>query len=127
MTFRAGVDTGGTFTDLVALDEETGEIRMTKVLSTPSRPSQAVFDSFQKAGLDTNDISYFVHGTTIGVNAIIQRTGAPIALLVTEGFRDVLEMARLGLVRLHQTKAGSVLLYRTAKELDIEALEGIHG
>jgi N-methylhydantoinase A len=95
MTFRAGVDTGGTFTDLVALDEETGEIRMTKVLSTPSRPSQAVFDSFQKAGLDTTEISYFVHGTTVATNALVERKGAEVALLTTDGFRDILRIQRV--------------------------------
>ena len=76
MSVRAGVDTGGTFTDLVALDEETGEIRMAKVLSTPSEPSRAVFDSFAKAGLDTHEIAYFVHGTTVATNALIERKGA---------------------------------------------------
>jgi N-methylhydantoinase A len=95
MAFRAGVDTGGTFTDLVALDEETGELRMTKVLSTPAQPSRAVFDSFAKAGLDTHDISYFVHGTTVATNALIERKGAEVALLTTDGFRDILRIQRV--------------------------------
>jgi len=91
---RAGVDTGGTFTDLVLFDEETGDIRMSKVSSTPSEPSRAVFDSFQKAGLATSDISYFVHGTTVATNALIERRGADVALLTTDGFRDILRIQR---------------------------------
>ena len=95
MGTRAGVDTGGTFTDLVALDEATGEIRITKVLSTPSHPSTAVFDAFAKAGLDTRDISYFVHGMTVATNALIERKGAEVALLTTDGFRDILRIQRV--------------------------------
>ena len=95
MSTRAGVDTGGTFTDLVALDEGTGEIRITKVLSTPSHPSTAVFDAFAKAGLDTRDISYFVHGMTVATNALIERKGAEVALLTTDGFRDILRIQRV--------------------------------
>jgi len=94
MAVRAGVDTGGTFTDLVAYDEETGELRMAKALSTAHDPSRAVFDSFARAGLETSQIDYFVHGTTVATNALIERRGAPVALLVTEGFRDVLHMQR---------------------------------
>jgi N-methylhydantoinase A len=95
MTVRAGVDTGGTFTDLVALDEDTGELRLAKVLSTPTKPSQAVFDSFAKAGFDTREIAYFVHGTTVATNALIERKGAEVALLTTDGFRDILRIQRV--------------------------------
>jgi N-methylhydantoinase A len=92
---RVGVDTGGTFTDLVLYDDESGEIRMAKVSSTPGEPSRAVFDSFRKAGLETSDISYFVHGTTVATNALIERRGAEVALLTTEGFRDILRIQRV--------------------------------
>jgi N-methylhydantoinase A len=92
---RAGVDTGGTFTDLVSFDEATGEMRMAKVLSTPAEPSRAVFDSFAKPGLATRDISYFVHGTTVATNALIERRGADVALLTTDGFRDILRIQRV--------------------------------
>lgn len=94
MSVRAGVDTGGTFTDLVMLDEASGEIRVTKVLSTPAEPSRAVFDSFEKAGVTTSDISDLVHGTTVATNALIERRGAGVALLTTDGFRDILRMQR---------------------------------
>ncbi|MEZ5100720.1 MAG: hydantoinase/oxoprolinase family protein [Thermoleophilia bacterium] len=95
MSVRAGVDTGGTFTDLVLLDEQTGKIRMAKVLSTPKQPQQAVFDSFAKAGLETSEISAFVHGTTVATNALIERRGANVALLTTDGFRDILRIQRV--------------------------------
>lgn len=94
MAIRAGVDTGGTFTDLVAYDEATGELVLGKTLSTPSAPSQAIFDAFGKSDLATDDISYFVHGTTVATNSLIERKGAPSALFVTEGFRDILHMQR---------------------------------
>ena len=68
---------------------------MAKVLSTPAKPSQAVFDSFAKAGLDTRDIAYFVHGTTVATNALIERKGADVALLTTDGFRDILRIQRV--------------------------------
>src|ERR1051326_5947402 len=95
MAFRAGVDTGGTFTDLVAYDEERSELRMAKAPSTPADPSRAVFDSFGRAGIATSEISYFVHGTTVATNALIERKGAPVALLVTDGFRDILHIQRV--------------------------------
>ena len=69
---------------------------MTKVLvSTPSEPSRAVFDSFAKAGCRRRDISYFVHGTTVATNALIERRGANVALLTTDGFRDILRIQRV--------------------------------
>src|SRR5262249_33966931 len=95
MAVRAGVDTGGTFTDLVLLDEGTGELRIAKVSSTPSQPSRAVFDSFARAGVETSGIDYFVHGTTVATNALIERKGADVALFTTDGFRDVLRIQRV--------------------------------
>ncbi len=67
---------------------------MAKALSTADDPSRAVFDSFARAGLETSEIEYFVHGTTVATNALIERRGAPVALFITEGFRDVLHMQR---------------------------------
>ncbi len=94
MTIRAGVDTGGTFTDLVAYDERTGQLTLSKSLSTPSAPSDAVFDVFRKGDLKTEEITTFVHGTTVATNALIERRGAAAALFVTDGFRDILHMQR---------------------------------
>ena len=75
-------------------DEESGELRMAKALDTPERPVARGLRLLRRAGLDTPTISYFVHGTTVATNALIERRGAPVALLTTEGFRDVLHMQR---------------------------------
>ena len=98
MVSMIGVDIGGTFADFVALDTETGGITTLKVLTTPEAPGRDIASGLQrlaKAGLDLAGIERFVHGTTVGVNTIIQRRGARIALFTTAGFTDMLELARL--------------------------------
>ena len=92
---RLAVDIGGTFTDIVLL---TGKRRLvSKLLTTPRAPEQAVIagvrDILASAGLAFRDIAVFVHGTTLATNAIIERKGAKTALLTTQGFRDVIEIA----------------------------------
>ncbi len=97
MPSRIGVDVGGTFTDLIFLDEETGQVTVGKGPSNPSAVDQAVqavvADSVGEAGLGRAD--YFLHGTTVGLNALLERKGARVGILTTEGFRDVLEVRRL--------------------------------
>lgn len=99
MPCRVGVDIGGTFADFCVLDEATGALSTLKVLTTPDRPGAEVIAGLeglqQRFGVAPGDITWFTHGTTVGVNAIIQRKGIRLALLVTENFRDVLEVARL--------------------------------
>ena len=99
MGHRVGVDIGGTFTDFSILDEADGRLRTLKVLSTPDRPGQEVLAGIAEMGrrfaIRPADISYFTHGTTVGVNTVIQRKGARLALFTTAGFEDVLEVARL--------------------------------
>jgi N-methylhydantoinase A len=98
--YQLGIDIGGTFTDLSLLDRRTGQQTSLKTPTVPADPTQGVATGIAlltEQGILPSEIGYFVHGTTIGVNAVIQRSGARIALLVTEGFRDVLEMARLRL------------------------------
>lgn len=68
---------------------------MAKVLSTPEEPSRAIFGAFAKGGLETSDVAYFVHGTTVATNALIERKGAEVALLTTDGFRDILRIQRV--------------------------------
>jgi len=97
---RLGVDIGGTFTDFALVDAETGASLGLKVPSDSADPVRAVaagLGELRARGVDLGTIEYFVHGTTIAVNSIIQRSGARIALLVTDGFRDVLELGRLRL------------------------------
>jgi N-methylhydantoinase A len=89
---RVGVDVGGTFTDLVVLAD--GELRFAKVPSTPADQSAGVMAALAAAGVDAHEVVAFAHGTTVATNALLERRGARTALLTTEGFRDVLEIAR---------------------------------
>ncbi len=99
MSFRLGVDIGGTFADFCLLDEATGALSTLKVLSTPATPGAEVIAGLagveQRFGIGPDAITWFTHGTTVGVNAVIQRKGIRLALFVTRHFRDVLELARL--------------------------------
>ncbi len=97
-SFRVGVDIGGTFTDLIVIHNETGAFAVGKVLTTPADPSQAVesvlVETLQRAGIDPGAVQHLVHGTTLVTNAVIERKGAPTALLTTQGFRDSIEIGR---------------------------------
>jgi N-methylhydantoinase A len=96
--YRFGVDIGGTFTDLLLLDEHTGEMIIGKILTTPGDPSVAVIQGLQallaERHLDPAAISTTIHGTTLITNAIIERKGAKTGLVTTQGFRDALEIGR---------------------------------
>ncbi len=97
-SYRVGVDIGGTFTDLIVVNDQTGAFAVGKVLTTPSDPSQAVetvlVETLRRAGIDPAEIQTLVHGTTLVTNAIIERKGARTALLTTAGFRDSIEIGR---------------------------------
>jgi N-methylhydantoinase A len=92
--FNVAVDIGGTFTDLLAFDEETGRILQAKCLSTPPDFATGVLDGVRKAMLDLKQVESFVHGSTVAINTAIERTGARTALIVTRGTRDVYQIAR---------------------------------
>jgi N-methylhydantoinase A len=98
MTLRIGVDTGGTFTDVCALDERSGRLHVRKVSSTPDDPGRAVVDGVSRiledVGRDLGEVGYFAHGTTVGTNALLTGRGARTGLLTTAGFRDLLELGR---------------------------------
>jgi N-methylhydantoinase A len=91
---RLAVDMGGTFTDVVALDGATGLLRFDKVPTTPDEPSRCVLGSFDKVGVAAERVAYFVHGTTLGLNALLTRSGARTAIVTTKGFRDVYLLGR---------------------------------
>jgi len=95
--FRVGVDVGGTFTDVVLVEEETGEIFVAKVATVPADPSQGCINGIEKAlaafTINPAEIAFTVHGTTIATNTIIEGKGAKAGLVTCEGFRDVLEIA----------------------------------
>jgi N-methylhydantoinase A len=91
---RFAVDVGGTFTDLISWNLQTGEIRSNKALTT-REPSQGVLDVIRKDRLALQEVDLFVHGTTLGINAVLEKKGATTGLITTKGFRDVLEIARM--------------------------------
>jgi N-methylhydantoinase A len=96
--YRLGVDIGGTFTDLVMMDEATGELQLIKMSSTPDDPSTAFMNVIERvlseSRADAADAAYLVHGTTVATNTIIEGKGARTAFLTTAGFRDIFEIAR---------------------------------
>jgi N-methylhydantoinase A len=89
-----GIDVGGTFTDLTAVDAATGRIAVTKVPSRPRDEAAAVLDGLEALGIAGRDVRRLVHGTTVGTNAVLERRGARVALLTTAGFRDLIEIGR---------------------------------
>ena len=96
--YRVGIDIGGTFTDLILMDEATGERAIGKVLTTPQDPSvgamQGLRELLDARGIRAADITHVIHGTTLVANALIERKGARAGLITTRGFGDVLEMGR---------------------------------
>lgn len=98
MAYRLGVDVGGTFTDVLLFDDQSGQAHRTKVPSTPADPSQAVVAGAKAicevADVDPKDIDYFLHGTTVATNAVLEGKGARVGLVVTEGYKQILQVAR---------------------------------
>ena len=94
MHVRLAVDIGGTFTDLAAVDTETGAVVRAKADTTPGNLSDGVLAALAKSGVPAASIGAFVHGTTVVINAVTERRGARTALVTTRGFRDVLEIGR---------------------------------
>jgi len=98
VSYRLGVDVGGTFTDLIVIDEATGRAWRDKVPSTPHDPSEAVVAGAKqladKAGISPAELSQFLHGTTVATNAVLEHKIARVGLIVTEGYRHILQIAR---------------------------------
>jgi N-methylhydantoinase A len=98
MTYRLGVDVGGTFTDLLLFNTATGDFWRGKVPSTPEDPSRAVVAGTKQvcasAGIAPSEVTSFLHGTTVATNAILEGKGARVGLIVTEGYRQVMQIAR---------------------------------
>ena len=98
MAYRLGVDVGGTFTDLLLIDEDSGGTYRAKVPSTPEDSSRAVLSGIEKvcqtAGVDPSKITHVMHGTTAATNSILEGKGALVGLVTTEGHRQVLQIAR---------------------------------
>ncbi|CDO34899.1 hydantoinase/oxoprolinase family protein [Novosphingobium sp. KN65.2] len=98
MRYRLGVDVGGTFTDLLLFDNETGHFWRHKTPSTPSDSSEGILAGVEAitraAGVDPGQIEYFLHGTTVATNAVLEGKGARVGLITTEGFRDIMQIGR---------------------------------
>ena len=94
--YRLGCDIGGTFTDFVLLNDQTGEIKTGKCLTTPVDPSDAVEEGIRELEKTAPDfvaqLDELIHGTTLVINSIIERKGARTGLITTRGFRDILEI-----------------------------------
>src|SRR5262249_36370462 len=92
---RLSADVGGTFTDVAAFDETTGELKLGKARPTPARLVPGMEPGVAKARADFRTTRLFLHGTTVAINTILERTGAKCALLTTQGFRDIYEIGRV--------------------------------
>lgn len=92
--FRIAVDTGGTFTDCLMVNNETNEVTWAKVPSTPDSPDRAIVEGVRQLEVDADAIAFFGHGTTVAINTLVQRVGARTGLITTRGFRDNLEIQR---------------------------------
>ncbi|HUF93477.1 MAG TPA: hydantoinase/oxoprolinase family protein, partial [Candidatus Limnocylindria bacterium] len=92
--FIVGIDVGGTFTDLTAVDSGTGRVVITKVPSRPRQEAAAVLAGLDALGIASGDVRRLVHGTTVGTNAVLERRGARVAVITTAGFRDLIEIGR---------------------------------
>jgi N-methylhydantoinase A len=99
-----GIDVGGTFTDIVFYDEQHNELRWAKAASSPANPAAGVFAAIGRSDVDLRELDLFVHGVTIGTNAILERKGAPVWLITTRGFKDTLEVARTNRTVLYDIK-----------------------
>jgi N-methylhydantoinase A len=108
MTLRIGCDVGGTFTDFIFVEPRRGSVTTGKVLTTPADPSAAILSGTQayaaQAESDIAAAEQVVHGTTLGINALLERRGAKTGLLVTRGFRDILDIRRCNRVDMYEIK-----------------------
>jgi N-methylhydantoinase A/oxoprolinase/acetone carboxylase beta subunit len=98
MVWRIGVDSGGTFTDICLFEEETGRLEIWKLSSSPDDPSRAiaqgVVEGLEQVDATAGDLGFLGHGTTVATNALIELRGVKTGLLISDGFRDLLELGR---------------------------------
>src|ERR671930_1974190 len=98
MAYRLGVDVGGPFTDLLLVHDETGDLHRVKTPSTPGDPSEGVLNGVRRiceaSGVPPGDLAYVLHGTTVATNALLEAKGARVGLITTQGFGQILHLAR---------------------------------
>jgi N-methylhydantoinase A len=128
MTWRVGVDSGGTFTDVCLFEDESGRVEVWKVSSTPDDPSRGIAEGVEqgiaRVGSSAADIGYFGHGTTVGTNALIQHKGVKTGLITTDGFRDLLEIGRQKRPDLYDLQAEKAPVL-VARDLRLEVPERV--
>jgi N-methylhydantoinase A len=128
VTWRVGVDSGGTFTDVCLFEDESGSIEVWKVQSTPDDPSRGIASGVEegtaRVGAGAGDIGYFGHGTTVGTNALIQHKGVKTGLITTDGFRDLLEIGRQKRPDLYDLQAEKAPVL-VARDLRLEVPERV--
>jgi N-methylhydantoinase A len=124
---RLSADVGGTFTDVAAFDEASGELRLGKTLTTPARLVTGIENGVDKAGAGFRAVRLFLHGTTVAINTILERTGARCALVTTQGFRDIYEIGRVNrpesynlFFRRHQPLIDRDLRYEVRERMDAQ-------
>src|SRR3954464_101493 len=111
MTYRVAMDIGGTFTDFVVVDEDAERTSTGKTSTTPARPEEGVLEGLADVVPELPEISFIVHGTTVGLNAFLERKGTRVLLVMTEGLRDAYSIAR------HDRKELYTLRYRKPARL----------
>src|SRR5690242_11733014 len=124
---RLAADIGGTFTDIAVFDDTTGRLSFGKVLTTPHRLVEGINAGVEKAGTDYAATGLFLHGSTIAINTILERTGARTALLITRGFRDIYEIGRVNRpdsYNLYFTKHQPLITRLHRHEIDERVLAG---
>ncbi len=107
----AGIDIGGTFTDAVVMNPATGELSVAKATTTPRAPVEGLLDALARTGVELSQVTRLFHGTTLGLNTALERSGATVGLITSEGSRDVLEIGRMSwpMYSLHSVQAAPLV------------------
>ncbi|MCP5036837.1 MAG: hydantoinase/oxoprolinase family protein, partial [Rhodobacteraceae bacterium] len=124
-TWKVGIDIGGTFTDVIGINGQDGEVRTAKVRSQTRDPIASIVSAYQSIGVDWANVCDLMHGTTLATNAIVEGNIAPVALVTTEGFRDTIEIGRQNRRELYLLHVPPKLPPLVPEERRIEAVERI--
>ncbi|MCP3972242.1 MAG: hydantoinase/oxoprolinase family protein [Rhodobacteraceae bacterium] len=124
-TWEVGIDIGGTFTDVIGVNSQSGEVRTSKVRSQTSDPIASIVSAYHSIGVDWENVRDLMHGTTLATNAIVEGNIAPVALVTTKGFRDTIEIGRQNRRELYRLHVPPKLPPLVPEERRIEATERI--
>jgi len=124
-TWKVGIDIGGTFTDVLAINIADGEVRTAKVSSQADDPIASIISAYEAIDVDWSSVSDLMHGTTMATNAIVEGNLAPVVLVATEGFRDTIEIGRQNRRELYRLQVTPKLPPLVPEHRRIEAIERI--